>query len=236
MEKLILNTYKDALTHVIFPRMCAHCDAEIGRFEDFLCHACWEKVEPTYYEMLKENTALDKLFYVRVKLKSSYALFHFSEGNPIQSLLHNLKYKHKEKVGLYLGKCLGVKIKEMHKAPYFDAIIPVPIHPKKEFQRGYNQCDSLCRGLANILQIPVDKHLLIKNKNTESQTKNNKWARWENTLGNFTLQQRDMPYKSILIVDDVITTGSTLESLCTSLTKEHPSLEISIASIAFAGR
>jgi ComF family protein len=235
MRKINSLSYVDALTHVIFPNVCAHCAAEISRFESNLCHVCWEKVLPTYFEKYKEPSPLDQLFFGRTKLKSTYSLFHFHEDNPIQSLLHGMKYKNKKKVGTYLGKLLGEKLRERHITQPFDVLMPVPIHPKKEFQRGFNQCDALCEGAASILNIPIDKRFLKKIKNTSSQTKKSKWERWENSLDNFYVRQQDIAYNHLLIIDDVITTGSTLESLCNLLTKAYPHLEISVASIAYAG-
>ena len=236
IQKLISSTYLDALNHVIFPNLCAHCQTEIGRFESFLCHICWETTLPTYYESYKETTALDQLFFGRTKLHNTYALFHFETGNPIQSLLHVLKYNHREKVGYYLGKELGKKLKQKGFTHLVDAIVPVPIHPKKEFQRGYNQCDSICRGVAEILKFPVDKTLLKKKHNSSSQTRKSKWERWENSLDNFSIMENRMEYQHILLVDDVITTGATIESIILKINGLYPDLKISVASVAFAGK
>jgi ComF family protein len=236
IQKLISSAYLDALNHVIYPNMCAHCHAEIGRFESYLCHACWEATLPTYFEHYKETTALDQLFFGRTKLHSTYALFHFETENPIQSLLHVLKYNHREKVGHYLGQELGKKLKLKGFTQPVDAIVPVPIHPKKEFQRGYNQCDSICRGIAQALKTRIDKTLLRKTYNSTSQTRKSKWERWENSIDNFSIMENRMEYQHILLVDDVITTGATLESIINKLNRHYPDLKISVASVAFAGK
>lgn len=235
-QKIILEKYLDALSHVIFPNTCAHCQTEIGRFEYYMCHACWEAISHTHYEHYEDITTLDRLFFGRIHLQSTYSLFHFEEGNPIQSLLHTLKYHHQEKVGRYLGRILGEKLRIKSFPSPIDLVVPVPIHPKKEFHRGYNQCDSICRGLAETMKLPIDRKILKKIKYNSSQTKKSKWERLENSKANFSVYKTLTPYQHILIVDDVITTGATIESLGKLLVQEYPSLKISVASIAFSGK
>ena len=212
-----------------------HCQNEISRNENYLCHTCWEQVNPTYYEDFSDITPLDQLFFGRIILKNTYSLYHYIEGNPIQSLIHSLKYKNNEKIGSYLGEIIGEKIKIMKCDLKFDVVFPVPIHPKKKYQRGFNQCDALSEAIAKSLNASFDKTLLEKIKNTSSQTRKSKWERWENSLDNFKIKKADIHFKHILIVDDVITTGSTMESLVKMLKNHFDNIEISIASIAFAG-
>ena len=148
--------------------------------------------------------------------------------------MHSLKYKGNTEVGENLGKLLGHRLQKSSLYSKIDLIIPVPLHPKKEKKRGYNQSECIANGLAEVLQTPVDTNCLTRIKATDSQTKKGRYTRYENMEEVFSLVQPSaIADKHVLLVDDVITTGATLEACANALLKKGAS-QISIAAIAFA--
>ena len=147
-------------------------------------------------------------------------------------ILHALKYKSNPVVGVEFGEEIARRIKSMNQFNDLDALIPVPIHPKKAFIRGYNQSEQIAKGMANVLAIPVDTHFLKKQEHTESQTKRGRFDRWDNVADNFVLRKQFKKPKHIAIIDDVITTGATIEALVRSIHKNYPEIRVSIISLA----
>jgi ComF family protein len=175
---------------------------------------------------------LDKLFWGRVSLVGTFALLHFYKNSSTQKILHALKYANKPETGIILGKEIGHKIKDLEFKSDADVLIPVPLHPKKQFARGYNQSEQLAKGISEITGIPTDNRFIGKLQHTSSQTRRGRFSRWDNVSGNFGLNKIKSSYKHILIIDDVITTGATLEAMIQSIRTVYPELRISIISLA----
>jgi ComF family protein len=229
---LVLKNYTDGLGHLVFTNVCLHCNKELVTQERYLCWVCWDSLERTYFELQTEATILDKLFWNRVEIKHTCALYNYGKGKVSQSLIRALKYDFKAPLGIFLGEHMAKQLVN-HPISKVDAVLPVPIHPKKKFARGYNQSELLARGLSKEWEIPLLKSLVHKRKHTNSQTTNDRFGRWDNVQNMFVAALNNTNYGHILIVDDVITTGATLESLARAIKATDPKVQISLLSFAF---
>jgi ComF family protein len=227
----VLKNYSDGLGHLIFTNVCLHCNKELIAQERYLCWMCWEGLDRTYFELQKEPTKLDQLFWSRVKIEHTCALYFYGKGSVSQSLIRALKYDFKAPLGIYLGAHMATALSS-HPISKIEAIIPVPIHPKKKFARGYNQSELLARGLSKHWGVPLLKSSVQKRKHTLSQTTNDRFGRWDNVQNMFASAQFT-GYRHVLIVDDVITTGATLESLARAIKAADTNVQISLLSFAF---
>ncbi|GAA4739848.1 hypothetical protein GCM10023229_18910 [Flavisolibacter ginsenosidimutans] len=176
------------------------------------------------------------MFRGRMPVVNATAQYYFSKGSRMQHLMHQLKYKSNKEMGLYLGRLMGYALAETNRFRTVDALVPLPLHPSKEKMRGYNQAMILCQGIADVLGKPVLKDVIIRTSHTESQTKKNRVQRWENMEGRFELvKPAAIEGKHILLVDDVITTGATLEA-CGSELLEAENVQLSLATLCFSSR
>ncbi|MEY4992563.1 MAG: hypothetical protein RI948_1445 [Bacteroidota bacterium] len=229
---LVLKNYSDGLGHLVFTNVCLHCNKELVAQERYLCWLCWEGLERTYFELQNAPTKLDQLFWSRVEIKHTCALYFYGRGTVSQSLIRALKYDFKAPLGIYLGEHMANALAG-HPISSVDALIAVPIHPKKKFARGYNQSELLARGIAKQWGIPLLKSSVQKRKHTLSQTTNDRFGRWENVQNMFKAAGNFSRFRHVLIVDDVITTGATLESLVRAIKAADPDVQISLLSFAF---
>ncbi len=232
--KNLLNWMRN-IVHLIYPNTCLICQKELTESSSEICPFCKADLQYTYFERYDEPTILDQLFWGRINLKGTFALFFFEKGKKVQPILHALKYKDKPEIGVQFGEMIGRKLNEIEAFKDLDALIPVPLHPKKLFIRGYNQSEKLADGISNQLTIPVLNDFILRNKNTETQTKKGRFLRWENVENKFSVGKKShQDYKHIAIVDDVITTGATLEAIIQSIQKNNPEVCISVISLALA--
>ncbi len=228
------NTFRHELLHVVYPNFCLVCSTEIVQSNAAVCPICIHDFQYTLFEKYTTPTPLDQLFWGRVKIAHTYSLLFFSKGNSTQVLLHELKYKNRADVALYLGEELAKKLTDMPQFSDVELLIPVPLHPKKEFIRGYNQAEELAKGIARILPIPINTTLLKRTVFSESQTKKGKMLRWDTMQERFSATETiDNNLKHIALVDDVVTTGSTLEICVRLLQERFPTVKISIITVAF---
>lgn len=223
----------DSLLHLIYPSSCLVCAKELSSQEKQLCVFCESNLHFTNYENFTEPTAFDKLFWGRKKIEFTYALLFFQKNKGSQDLIFSLKYKNRPAIGEYYGKILGKRIFE--RLQHSEALIPVPLHPKKEFKRGYNQSLHLANGISETSGVKVDSISIKRNKNTQTQTKKNRFQRWDNVNGIFSINKNELlKYQHITLVDDVVTTGSTLENLIEAILAVNPNIKISIVTLAIA--
>jgi competence protein ComFC len=174
------------------------------------------------------------LFAGRLKLEKATALFSFQKGSRFRKLLHSLKYKNKPEIGVLLGRELGAEMKKSGNFKNIDAIIPVPLHSKRLKERGYNQSEQIGHGISEILGIPQYTDVFFRNEYTKTQTRMNREERWNNVSGKFNVKNSEkIQNKHVLLVDDVITTGSTLEA-CGEILLQTEGLKLSIAVLAQA--
>ena len=170
----------------------------------------------------------------RSKLENAAALFTFNKDGNAQKLIHTLKYEEGKNVGIFLGQQLGFAIKESEFFNNIDIVIAVPLHPKKQKLRGYNQSAYLAKGIKEVLSIPINKKSLLRIENTDSQTRKKRFSRWENMMNSFDLKTTNkLIDKHILLVDDVVTTGATLEA-CAQKLLEIKGVKVSVVTIAVA--
>lgn len=226
--------YIDGFLHLLFPSTCVICQTELSKSEKICCSICSSELAYTHFENSLESTSLDQLFLGRVPVHSSYSLLYYEKTNNVKPLLQSLKYGNRPDVGFYFGYQLGLRIKKNSNFSTVEVLIPVPIHRKKKYIRGYNQSEHLVKGIASTWDIPYKTDLLLRTKHTESQTKLGRFGRWDNVEGLFLAKATIQQYKHIVLVDDVITTGATLEVIMRCIYKVAPDIKISIISLAVA--
>lgn len=234
-KKLNFNILGRDLMHIIYPNFCLICDFEIQHSAAAICPVCASEMHYTNYEHYTESSPLDELFWGRVPIQATFALLHFGEQNATRKLLHQLKYKNRADLAQHMGEEIGRKMQLMETLKSVDGLIPVPLHHKKEFIRGYNQAEELANGINKITQIPVYTDVLKRIVFTESQTKKGKLSRWENMQQKFAYESSpSYTFKHLAIIDDVVTTGSTIETCTRMLMEAFPETKISVVSLAIA--
>lgn len=201
------------------------------RNENLICTECYVVIPRTGYHNVPENPVA-QLFWGRCRLEKAAAFSYYNKGSRIRNLVHNLKYKGIKELGFELGNIYGQSLKSSGFTDDIDLIIPVPLHPLKKRRRGFNQSELICDGLARVTGIPVDYTSLTRVTGTDTQTKRSRYERWKNVEGIFCVTDSVLLRgKHILLVDDVITTGSTVESCANELLKSE-GVRVSVISLA----
>lgn len=233
MKKLKLSDYLTDFFNLFFPKICALCGLNLYKNEEVLCSKCEYNIPKTNYFKEKDNP-VEKVFWGRVPIESACSFYFFEKGGKYQKLIHTLKYKDGRDVGKYIGKLFGLDLKTSENYNSIDAIIPVPLHPKKERKRGYNQSMEIALGLSEAMNKPVWNDCLKRRVYNETQTKKNRFDRYKNVENIFELVKVDaVENMHLLIVDDVLTTGATLESAIAELLKGK-NVKVSVATLAYA--
>ncbi len=226
------QSYFADFVSLIFPELCQACAKSLFRNEELICADCMYHLPYTDFHLQPQN-AVAQQFWGRVPLEAASAMLYFSKGSRVQNLMHQLKYKNKPEVGVYLGKLCGKRLQENPLFVSADIIIPVPLHRQKQLKRGYNQSLSFAEGLSEKMLTPIGIDNLIRTASTESQTKKSRTSRYENMKEVFAVKNTSLlTGKHILLVDDIITTGATLEACCNVLL-QIPDVKISVAAIAY---
>ncbi len=218
--------------NLIFPASCLACRKTLLKNEEHICTHCRYDLPRTNYHLL-ENQEVKQRFIGRVKLDFASSYLFFRKGGGVQAMLHALKYNGNEEIGKILGNWYGEELKKANH--HWDMILPVPLHPSKLLKRGYNQTDSFAEGLAGSLETKWERNNLIRLKATVSQTKkSNRVERWQNVDSIFGIKEpQKLKGQKILLVDDILTTGATLEA-CSQTILETACQSVSIATIALA--
>jgi ComF family protein len=235
METLTKNikTLATDFISLLYPRQCLCCNQILTKQETTVCFDCLVGIPRTQFHLMEDNP-VEMLFWGRIKVEHATSYFNFQKGSRYQPLLHALKYKGIHEVGTFLGRIFASEISESGFFNGIDRIVPVPLHPKKEKKRGYNQSIMIAKGMEQIVSVPVDSTTLSRNYYSETQTRKGRWERWKNVEELFVVNDKKLiENKHILLIDDVVTTGATLEACGTELLK-CDGVKISIATLAWA--
>ncbi|MGE0636781.1 MAG: ComF family protein [Bacteroidia bacterium] len=202
---------------LIYPKICMACDRPLLKQEESLCTFCIYGLPKTGFHTESDNP-VSRLFWGKSEIEGAASYFHFEKGGHVQQLIHKFKYKGFKEIGIEVGKHYGAELKNFTPYNTADIIVPVPLHKSKQRKRGYNQSEFFARGLSQTMNIPTDFSSVYRAKATDTQTRKSRFERFENVESIFQLKENHpLSGKHILLVDDVVTTGSTLEACCETL-------------------
>ncbi|MEO8414859.1 MAG: phosphoribosyltransferase family protein [Ginsengibacter sp.] len=229
----MLSAILSPLVHFFYPHNCLGCGSDLLEKENLLCLECINDLPHTNFA-LHANNPLEKIFWGRIAITMGMSEFYFSKDSIIQNCIHEFKYRGNKKLGLYLGKMMGRSMQNSNRFGNINYLIPLPLFTAKEFKRGFNQASIICEGINEITNIPMITKNVIRIVPTETQTKKGRVQRWENVEKSFSvLEPASLKGKHILLVDDVITTGATLEACGAEILKIE-GVRLSIATLAIA--
>lgn len=223
----------ESIKNLFFPKVCAGCHTLLMTNETVFCTNCRHEMPLTQYHLDSNNEAVKK-FYGKIEIQHASAFLYFNKKGMVQELIHNLKYKGYEEIGTVLGNWYVEDLKNITLKTAFDVVIPVPLHQKKFKERGYNQVTTFGKALSEGLNIPYDNSILFRKKYSKTQSKKNLLGRSEGIKNVFDVNFSEENHnKHFLLIDDVLTTGATLEACSRSLLK-IPGAKISIVCMAMA--
>ena len=221
------------LFNLFFPRTCICCDSTLLPSENQICINCLSRLSLTNFVDIVNNP-VEKIFWGRSKIEAATALLYFKKNGNTQKILHEIKYKNNIKAAHLMGNLLGIELKKSKRFENIDIIIPVPLHYKKKKKRGYNQSEEIAKGIAKHFSKEIVTDCLVRKEYTKTQTKKNRLNRWENVSNSFAVANPDIiKGKHVLFIDDVVTTGATLET-CANTLLAIPTVKVSIASLSIA--
>jgi len=228
-----ISQYFSNFKELLFPNICHSCGGNLSANETVICVLCEYSLPKTNFHKHADNPIARK-FWGRLPFQNATSLFYFDKGNKVQHLIHQLKYRDKKEIGNKLGEMLGNDLIMEDSYTDIKFVLPIPLHEKKQKIRGYNQSEYFAAGIAEGMKISYDTGIIYRALHTETQTGKNRLERWENVKDAFYIQNAEKVENThVLLVDDVLTTGATLEACGQHLT-EIAGLKLSIATIAFA--
>jgi len=228
-----IRRWISALVTLLFPNLCLACNTELYAGEHLLCSRCRYSLPYTDHHLFADNR-VNRQLWGRIPSPNAMALLHFRKGGSVQQIMHQIKYHHQTALGAMLGSMAAEKLAASSQYQDIDLVIPVPLHWKRLRTRGYNQSECIAQGIAAYLQVPLDTNHLIRHSATSSQTRKNRYQRYENMKSVFAIcDETALKDKHILLVDDVITTGATIEACALELHR-CGIRKLSIFALAFA--
>jgi ComF family protein len=227
-----LASHLNDFAHLFFPHVCEGCGTDVLGNDSILCAACFLKLPETGF--IKEpNNPVERIFYGRIKVETACSAFYFTKHSLLRHLIVELKYRNNRDIGFYLGKLLGYQLSQTDRFNDVDVIIPLPLNPRKERKRGYNQAAIIAEGISSVWFKPILKNAVQRLIFTETQTHKDRVSRWQTMEGVFaTADAASIEGKHVLLVDDIVTTGATLEA-CGEKILQIPETKLSIATIAY---
>ncbi len=229
----LLQDYLKPVYHLFFPNICNGCGNELLSNEKTICVTCLSFIPKTGFHLIINNPMQEK-FFGRIKIENATSMYYFNKGGTIQHLLHELKYKQKQEIGLLLGAQFARQIEDLKWLQDIDLIIPIPLSRKKLRIRGFNQSECIAKSMADHLNKTMDSTSVIRNRHTESQTNKSRIERHANVKDAFIVAHPEaIRHKHILLLDDVITTGATLEACAEAILKVQGT-KASIVTLAYA--
>lgn len=230
--RTVFMRFIDEFIHLIYPRLCPSCQRQLLVDERILCTHCVYYLPRTNYHK-NNNHPLHRIFWGRVPVENASAYFFYEKGSSYGRILHQIKYHGQKELGSAMGYMFGSELKGSAFSGT-DIIVPIPLHPKKERKRGFNQSAVIAGGIAGALEKTVNDKVLTRIVENPTQTSKSRYERWENVMGIFRVTDPDaIENKHILLVDDVLTTGSTVEASAAALL-EVSGVKVSIAVLAYA--
>ena len=227
--------YLQDFVSLFYPRTCVACGGDGLDAEQMICWGCINQLPLTGFEKHPQNLVAD-LFTGRLPVERASSFLFFGKESLVQHLIHRVKYKGNTELGIMLGNMMGKAMMEAGWQHPIDVIVPLPLNKKKQAKRGFNQAEILAKGIGEAMSKPVEPVAVIRSKFTETQTRKTREQRWENVAEVFDLlDNHSLDNKHVLLVDDVVTTGATLEA-CGRVLLNTPGLKLSIATLAFASK
>jgi len=220
------------IVHLLYPEICAGCGSDLISGNNVICDDCVNEMPVTGFHLHQENP-VEKIFRGRISVAGASAYTYFSKDSIVQNMLHGLKYRGNKDMGIQMGRMMGRALNSCEWNKSLLALVPLPLHFSKQKKRGYNQAEVICNGISQEMNIPVLTDIIERRKKTETQTRKSRTERWNNIESKFELKNgARMTNKHVLLVDDVITTGATLEA-CGSELLKIDGLQLSIAAFAY---
>ena len=228
----LIKNYFDDFLHLFFPHICIGCDTDVLNHDDVLCAKCISNLPGTGFLSAAGNP-VEKIFYGRLNIQNAGSAFYFNKDSVIQHVVIQLKYKGNQQAGNFLGRLLGQQLAVTKRFDDVDFIMPLPLNDKKLFRRGYNQASVIARGINSVWHRSIIEDAVERVLFTETQTHKDRIGRWKTMEGVFTVTQPGLlKNKHVLLVDDIITTGATLEA-CGEAILKIPGTKLSVATIAY---
>ena len=226
------STFFKNIVHLLYPEICPGCGSDLLQGNSLICADCMDELPLTGFYM-HQNNPVEKIFRGRLPVITASAHTYFTKDSIVQNILHSLKYAGNREAGINMGRMIGRELKSCEWNKDLFALVPLPLHYKKFKKRGFNQAEMICEGISSVINVPILNDLIVRRKNTETQTHKTRAERWNNIESKFELNKAaGFMNKHVLLVDDVITTGATLEACGTELLKIE-GLRLSIAAFAY---
>ena len=226
------SSFVSSFFELLYPNTCVCCQQLLKSDNTYICFACRFSLPKSQIIDLEDNM-IHQLFAGRVPIQQAFSLYKFQKKVKLQKLMHALKYEQESTIGIFFGKQLGITL-QLQNALFFDYIIPIPLHWRKEQKMGYNQSLMIAEGLSETTQTPIANDVVIRSVYSDSQINKKRFERWENVGEIFRLTQASKVYKKhILLIDDLVTTGATLEACAQTILKAQE-VKISVATMAYA--
>ena len=227
-----LSSWIDPVFWLYFPKNCPACGRPLRLFGANICSRCSQNLPETHF-FEAPNNPIEKIFYGRLPISAGAAAWYFHKNSALQALLFQLKYKSNKDVGLFIGKQMGALLAASERFSSIDALVPVPLHPQALSKRGFNQAALICEGIGQVWHKPVLTGAIARTKHTSTQTKQTRSERWDNMENAFTIKDpTSINGKHLLIIDDVITTGATIEA-CGKTLLTIKDVRVSVAAAAY---